>query len=86
MRWRPPYVSHGSASADPVRDVAFSFVSDALNQVLVNYDRERTAGPCAARLASRVVDALAHGLRWFIPQERDCQWGRAKPASMTLRP
>jgi hypothetical protein len=44
LQWRAPYVSPGSASADPVRDIAFSFVNDALYQVLVNYDRERTAG------------------------------------------
>lgn len=44
LHWRAPYVSPGSASADPVRDVAFSFVNDVLYQVLVNYDRERTAG------------------------------------------
>jgi hypothetical protein len=44
LQWRAPYVSPGSASADPVRDIAFTFVNDALYQVLVNYDRERTAG------------------------------------------
>lgn len=44
LQWRAPYVSPGSASADPVRDIAFSFVNDALYQVLVSYDRDRTAG------------------------------------------
>ncbi len=44
LRWRAPYVSPGSASADPVRDIAFTFVNDALYQVLVTYDRERTTG------------------------------------------
>jgi hypothetical protein len=44
LQWRAPYVSPGSASADPVREIAFTFVNDALYQVLVTYDRERTAG------------------------------------------
>ena len=44
LQWRAPYESPGSASADPVRSLAFAFVNDALYQVLVTYDRERTAG------------------------------------------
>jgi len=44
LQWRAPYETPGSASADPVRDVAFRFVNDALYQVLVTYDRDRTAG------------------------------------------
>jgi hypothetical protein len=44
LQWRAPYESPGSASADPVRNVAFAFLNDALYQVLVTYDRERTAG------------------------------------------
>ena len=45
MEWRTPYASPGSGeSADPVRGVAFSFVDNALYQVIVTYDRDRTAG------------------------------------------
>jgi hypothetical protein len=44
LQWRLPYASPGDAAADPVRAVAFTFVNDALYQVLVTYDRERTAG------------------------------------------
>jgi hypothetical protein len=44
LRWRLPYASRGNAPVDPVRAVAFTFVDDALYQVLVTYDRERTAG------------------------------------------
>jgi hypothetical protein len=44
LQWRAPYASADSTSADPVRDVAFSFVNDALYQLLVTYDRDRTAG------------------------------------------
>ncbi|HVQ13518.1 MAG TPA: hypothetical protein VMS40_08005 [Vicinamibacterales bacterium] len=44
LQWRAPYANPGSESVDPVRDIAFSFVNDALYQVLVTYDRDRTAG------------------------------------------
>lgn len=44
LQWRAPYVSHSSGSADPVHDIAFTFVNDALYQMRVRYDRERTAG------------------------------------------
>lgn len=44
LQWRAPYVNPGNAAADSVRVVAFTFVDDALYQVLVTYDRERTAG------------------------------------------
>jgi hypothetical protein len=44
LQWRAPYVSTGDRNADPVREIAFSFYNDALYQVIVNYDRERTQG------------------------------------------
>ena len=44
LQWRAPYLSPGGASADPVRSVAFSFMNDALYQIHVTYDRDRTAG------------------------------------------
>ena len=44
LQWRAPYASPASAPVDPVRAVAFTFVDNALYQVLVTYDRERTAG------------------------------------------
>lgn len=44
LQWRLPYASPGNAPVDPVRAVAFTFVDNALYQVLVTYDRERTAG------------------------------------------
>lgn len=44
LQWRAPYASPASAPVDPVRAVAFTFVNDALYQVFVTYDRERTAG------------------------------------------
>jgi hypothetical protein len=44
LQWRAPYVSPGSSTRDPVRDVAFTFFNDALYQVVVTYDRDRTEG------------------------------------------
>jgi hypothetical protein len=44
LGWRAPYVSSGSAMADPVREIAFSFYNNALYQVVVNYDPTRTDG------------------------------------------
>lgn len=44
LQWRLPYARPDNAPVDPVRAVAFTFVDDALYQVLVTYDRERTAG------------------------------------------
>jgi hypothetical protein len=44
LHWRAPYVGSGSTSADPVQEIAFSFYNDALYQVVVNYDPDRTEG------------------------------------------
>jgi hypothetical protein len=44
LEWRAPYVISGRASPDPVREIAFTFYNDALYQVMVTYDRDRTDG------------------------------------------
>jgi hypothetical protein len=44
LEWRAPYVSFGSEMADPVRGAVFTFCDDALYQIVVNYDRDRTDG------------------------------------------
>jgi len=44
LQWRAPYVNPASPAADPVRDVAFAFFNDALYQVVVTYNRDRTEG------------------------------------------
>jgi hypothetical protein len=44
LEWRAPYVSSGSKLADPVSGAVFSFCNDALYQVVVSYDRDRTHG------------------------------------------
>jgi hypothetical protein len=44
LEWRAPYVSTGTTLADPLRGIVFTFLDDALYQVVVSYDRERTDG------------------------------------------
>ena len=44
LQWRAPYANPASAAADPVHDVAFTFFNDALYQVVVTYNRDRTQG------------------------------------------
>ncbi len=44
LEWRAPYVDSRTTLADPVREITFTFYKDALYQVIVNYDRDRTEG------------------------------------------
>jgi hypothetical protein len=44
LEWRAPYVDPGDTLADPVREITFTFYDDALYQVIVRYDRDRTDG------------------------------------------
>jgi hypothetical protein len=44
LEWRAPYVDSRNTLADPVREITFTFYNDALYQVIVNYDRDRTEG------------------------------------------
>jgi hypothetical protein len=44
LEWRAPYVTSGTGLADPVRGIVFTFLDDALYQVIVSYDSSRTDG------------------------------------------
>ncbi len=45
LEWRPQYFSSFAASsADPVQKIIFSFYNDQLSKMVVDYDRDRTAG------------------------------------------
>jgi hypothetical protein len=44
LEWRTPYVSSDAVMPDPVRGAVFAFVDDALYQIVVRYERERTDG------------------------------------------
>jgi hypothetical protein len=55
LEWRAPYVDSRNTLADPVREIFFTFYNDALYQVVVNYDRDRTA----ALTNSDIVESLS---------------------------
>ena len=57
LLWRTPTVRSEEFSADPVRRVAFSFYNDALYQIVVDYDRQRTAGLTNSDLVESVSAA-----------------------------
>jgi len=46
LAWRPSYFVAGSTAvqADPVQQIAFSFIDDHLFRLVVDYDRQRTEG------------------------------------------
>ena len=44
LQWRAPYESSQVLRADPVRGAVFTFYDDALYQIVVSYDRDRTNG------------------------------------------
>ena len=44
LEWRAPYARSGNELVDPVRGIILSFCDDALYQVRVSYDRDRTDG------------------------------------------
>jgi hypothetical protein len=56
LEWRAPYVyaSSGTELIDPVKTIRFSFYDDALYQLLVSYDPDRTDGLSN----SDIVDSL----------------------------
>ena len=54
LEWRAAYARSGNELVDPVRGIIFSFCDDALYQVLVSYDRDRTDGLSN----SDIVDSL----------------------------
>jgi hypothetical protein len=44
LEWHAPYADFRNSLADPVRKISFTFYNDALYQVIVSYDRDRTEG------------------------------------------
>jgi len=44
FQWQRPYTPSGAAQADPVKQIVFSFYNDQLSRMVVDYDRDRTAG------------------------------------------
>ncbi len=59
LEWRPQYFSSATADmkADPVQKIVFSFYNDQLSRIVVDYDRDRTAG----MTGDDIIQALSIG-------------------------
>ena len=58
LTWRRPYsMSQTAAQIDPVKQMVFSFYNDQLSKIVVDYDRERTAGMTDADLIAAISTA-----------------------------
>jgi hypothetical protein len=75
LEWRAPYMSSGSALADPVRGIVFTFLDDSLYQVVVSYDRDRTDG----LTNSDIIDTLT--AEYGPPVLRSAKQQRTLPAA-----
>lgn len=55
LEWRRPYTAATSAP-DPVQRIAFSFYNDQLFRLVIDYDRERTAGMTDADMVEAISE------------------------------
>jgi hypothetical protein len=56
LEWRPPYIVTGSTVVrDSVRQIAFAFYEHQLSKIVVDYERERTAGMTAGDMTDALV-------------------------------
>ena len=83
LLWRAPYLKSLARSADPVRDVAFSFYDGALYQVIVNYDRTRTEGLTSADLVEAVSSEYGPGVLAGLSSRRNLP-GESSPGSVVV--
>lgn len=65
LKWRPPYFLSGSTQspADPVQQIVFSFYNDQLSRMVVDYDRDRTAGMSEADIIEAIATAYGPALK-----------------------
>jgi hypothetical protein len=94
LAWRPAYTG-GREPSDPVREIAFTFYNDALYQVMVTYDRDRTEGLTNADIieslsstyGAPVTRSAGDGVTRAAPLPREtmvlAQWENAA-SSLTL--
>jgi hypothetical protein len=72
LEWRAPYVGSGTTLADPVREIVFTFYNDALYQVVVSYERDRTEGLTNREMIDSIsavygMPSLASARTWASP-------------------
>jgi hypothetical protein len=72
LEWRAPYSGCERELADPVHDIAFTFYNEALYQIVVSYDRDRTDG----LTSNDIIESLT--LTYGAPVARSA---RIRPAS-----
>jgi hypothetical protein len=78
LAWRVPYTSSVSpATTDPVQGITFSFVDDALFQIVVRYDRDRTEGVSNGELIATFTSVYGA----LVPRS-----GKARPARPAAAP
>ena len=75
LEWRAPYVSTTAVSVDPVRAIGFTFVDDALYQIVVSYDRDRTEG----LTNSDIIETLTTS--YGAPVPKSAKGAGARPAA-----
>jgi hypothetical protein len=65
LTWNPTAPLRLAEGADPVQRIVFHFVDDQLYKILVEYDRDRTAGLTKADLIAAL--GLTYGTRGALP-------------------
>lgn len=65
LEWRLPYLASGSSvpQNDPVHQIVFSFYNDQLSKIVVDYDRDRTAGMTDADMIEAISTAYGPPLK-----------------------
>ena len=98
LLWRRPYSLSGTAPAetDPVKEIVFSFYNDQLSKIVVDYDRDRTAGLTDADVADAISIEYGPPLKPAVrraaapsideePGTRIARWGDADYAVVLYR-
>jgi hypothetical protein len=83
LEWRAPYVFSGTERADPVKGIVFTFLDDALYQIVVNYDRDRTDGLTNNDIIE-TVSALYGPPAIRSVKQQPTRPGAARPDTITL--
>jgi hypothetical protein len=94
LEWRAPYARSANELADPVRGIIFSFYDEALYQVFVSYDRDRTDGLSNSDIVASLTTTYgppvlrsAHNRPLDAPPDTVvlAQWDRAASSLTLLR-
>ena len=71
LQWRRGYsLSDPTAATDPVQQIVFSFYNDQLTKLVVDYDRDRTAGMTDADMIEAISAAYGAPLKPALKKTR----------------